>query len=96
MLIPPAFHKLCIYFFQDIGLSFSTPEEWVAFAGRHLNQNEKSIVKEFLSNLLRENHDDTELHRMWFDSGAEIYFPDAKELRGFLSLIHDRIEGMSQ
>ena len=92
MLPPPAFHKLCHYFFQDIDLAFSTQEEWIAFASRHLNQNEKSVVKEFVGSLLSENHGNKEIQHLWFNSGAEIYFPDVQDLRDFLALIRDRIE----
>ncbi len=91
MFAPPAFHKLCNYFFQDIGLNLATPEEWISFASRHLTDNEKSAVQEFLTALLNANHDEQELQTLWFDSGAEIYFPETKDLRGFLTMIRDRI-----
>jgi hypothetical protein len=89
MRIPDAFNKLCWYFYQDIGDSFSEPEEMIAFAGRHLNEPERIIVNQFLTKLLNGPHDGAELQRVWHSTDAEIDFPDDTHLRGFLTLIRD-------
>lgn len=91
MPVPPAFNKLCSYFHQDIGLDLSSPEEWIQFAGRHLDHDEKAIAKRFAGELLNGTHDAAELQRVWFASGAEVYFPEERDLRGFLSLIQDTL-----
>jgi hypothetical protein len=91
MVVPPAFKKLCRYFHQDIGLGSSSPEEWVDFAKRHLDENEKSIVTRFLNELLGGDHEGPELQRIWFAADADIYFPDDEHLRGFLDLIRARL-----
>jgi len=92
MFVPPAFKKLCGCFHQDVGLDGSMPEEWIAFARRHLSENEKIIVKQFLVELLNGSQDSAQLQRVWFGSGAEIYFPDDQHLRSFLTLIRDMLQ----
>jgi hypothetical protein len=91
MLVPPAFNKLCSYFHQDIGDDKALPEEWIDFAKCHLDENEKLIAIRFLDELLHGGHDGAELQRVWFASGADIYFPEVNDLRGFLSLMRERL-----
>jgi len=91
MLAVSAFRKLCGYFHQDIGLDNDPPEQWIAFARRHLDQNERNAARRFLDDLLSEPRSREELQRVWFDSGAEVYFPDEHDLRQFLSLARDML-----
>lgn len=91
MVVPPAFNKLCRCFHQDIGDDRPSPEEWIDFAKRHLDENEKLIVIRFLNELLNGRHDGAELQRIWFASSADIYFPEEDHLRGFLGLIRERL-----
>ncbi|MGB9364930.1 MAG: hypothetical protein WCE79_02840 [Xanthobacteraceae bacterium] len=91
MLSPPAFNKLCSYFHQDIGDDRPSPEQWIDFAKRHLDENEKLIVIRFVDELLDGDHDSAELQRIWFASGADVYFPEEDHLRGFLGLMRERL-----
>ena len=91
MFVPTAFKKLCIYFHQDVGVDSSDPQEWIAFAQRHLSDSEKLVVKHFLGQLLDGTHGGPELQRVWFSADAEIAFPDDTHLRLFLSKIRDTL-----
>lgn len=91
MLAASAFRKLCGYFHQDIGLDNASPEEWIAFARRHLDRSERNAARQYVDGLLSEAHSAAELQRVWFDSGAEVYFPDEGDLRKFLRLTRDML-----
>jgi hypothetical protein len=91
-MVPNAFKKLCGYLHQDIGEDGSTPDEWIAFAQRHLSDQERATVHLFLKGLLDRPVGDRDLQDIWFSSGAEIYFPDASYLRGVLALMRDSVK----
>lgn len=91
MPVPPAFNKLCSYIHQDIDLDLPSFEEWIQFAGGHLDHDEKAIAKRFAGELLDGTRDTAELQRIWFASGADIYFPAEEGLRQFLGLIRDTL-----
>lgn len=67
----------------------STPEEWIAFAKRHIDEEERGVVKRFVQELLTGQYDLDELQRIWFSTDAEIAFPEEERLRQFLALIRD-------
>ena len=90
MPVPPAFNKLCNFFHQDID-DLPSFEEWIQYAGRHLDHDEKAIAKRFAGELLDGTRDVAELQRIWFASGADIYFPAEEGLRHFLGLIRDTL-----
>jgi hypothetical protein len=89
MFVPPEFNKLCFYFHQDVGVDGSTPGEWITFAKRHIDENERSVVKHFVQELLNGPYDRDALQRIWFSTDAEIGFPEEQHLREFLALIRD-------
>lgn len=91
MVIPEAFKELCGYIHQDVGHDDSNPENWIEFALRHLSDEDCGVVRRFLDDLFQRSIGDRELQDIWFSSGAEIYFPDANHLRGFLSLMRDSV-----
>ena len=91
MPVPAAFNKLCSYFHQDIDLDLSSFEEWIQFAGGHLDHDERAVARRFAGKLLDGTRDVAELQRIWFARGADIYFPEEEGPRHFLGLIRDTL-----
>ena len=89
---PTEFKKLCGYFFQEIGEAFSTDDEAIMFARRHLSRNEQVIVKNYMYEIVVGTLEPRILQEIWFASGAEIYFPDDVRLRRFLKLVRDSMQ----
>lgn len=89
MVVPKEFDRLVECFYQGSDEEVSTIEEWIAFALKYLNKQQRAVVKRFLQELLEQNLTDAQLQRIWGDAGANYDFYD---IRGVLTLIRDAIE----
>jgi hypothetical protein len=92
MLIPDDFNKICRNFHQDVHLEFSSPEEMIRSAADELDGKQSNAVKSFLDELLSGRYDDDELQKMWFNTAADIYFPEPGELRAFLKRMRELLD----
>ena len=92
MQIPQEFRHLAHCFHQDSDLMASTAEQWVAYALGLINQDQKIVVKKFLTELLRGRPDGKVLQDVWESTGPDWGFGDDEELRLFLTMIRDAIQ----
>jgi hypothetical protein len=68
---------------------------WIAHVVKRLSHEKKQIVKQFLTDLLRENPKEEELQALWNSSNYDYYFvgKDGHEaMRWLLTTIRDQIE----
>jgi hypothetical protein len=91
MVISSSFKKLCSYFFQDIGLTYPDPKDWIPFALRHVNETDKKEIKNFLDELFERKPENKELQSIWFSTDAEVSFPHGDDLRNFLKEIRKNL-----
>jgi hypothetical protein len=88
MLVPREFTHMVHRFYQGSDAQISSMEDWVALALRGFNQQQQTIIKRFLQDLLARNLSDVELQRVWQDAGPDY---DFYNIRGVLTLIRDTI-----
>lgn len=98
MKVPDAFYEMCGWF--DLELEENIPEgsDDISYAIGHLSEDEKGIVKDFLTEILTSDPSDKELEAVWFDGGARVGFADQQHYRVYLEEIWRRLkaEGSSQ
>lgn len=93
--IPEDFKYLSMCFHQDIMHFVSTEEEFVAHGLKFLQPSQKTVVEQFLTEVLKMNPDIEELQAIWESTGPNWGF-EGEGLRIFLTMIRDQIETVSQ
>jgi hypothetical protein len=91
MAVPDGFKNVCREFHQDWNLEYQSIEDAVASALDTLSEKDVAVVKSFLDELLSGRYDTDELQRIWWETPADIYFPEEGIFR-FLRLMRDLIE----
>lgn len=71
------------HFHQDILLDHGSIEEILTEATASFDDGQRQRLAVFLGSILATKNDD-DLERFWHDSGAEIGFREAQQLRAFL------------
>ncbi len=92
---PAEFYRLAEAFHQDSRIGVKDEHEWIASALRHLDPPGRCVVKQFLTDLLRQSPDETELQKLWNSAGSDYYIVgrDGNDgVRHFLTMIRDQIE----
>lgn len=82
---PAAFFRLCRQFHVDIGVLCPTFELMAAFALQRVEETERATLVEYLDRLLSGDYTDEELEELWNSSGADVFIPDAKNLKALLA-----------
>jgi hypothetical protein len=92
---PPEFQKLVSAFCQGSRKEAKDNREWIALALRYLDRADKLAVKQFLTELLRENPAEAELQELWNSAGSNYHIVGKnghEAMREFLTMIRDQIE----
>ncbi|MFA5900722.1 MAG: hypothetical protein WC829_16605 [Hyphomicrobium sp.] len=56
-----------------------------AFALQRVEETERATLVEYLDRLLSGDYTDEELEELWNSSGADVFIPDAKNLKALLA-----------
>jgi hypothetical protein len=80
-------------FHQDLVYDrFSSMEEMIKYATVGVNEPQRKAVAQFLDELLGGSHDADELQRIWWETSADIFFPDAQQLIAFLQALRQVVK----
>ena len=93
MTVPDEFKIVCRRIFQDAADVFPSIEEIIRFALEPLDDKQSQGLKAFLDELLNGRHDAEELQQIWWEGGADLYFPDAQHLLIFLRTMRAMLNG---
>ncbi len=91
---PPEFCHLVRSFYQGSLSEGKDDREWIALALRMLDPRSKSVVKQFLTDLLAQKPEEKELQELWNSAGSNYYIVGKHEheaMRSFLTMIRDQI-----
>jgi hypothetical protein len=92
---PAEFYRLARAFHPDSRIDVKDEHEWIASALRHLDPPGRYAVKQFLTDLLRQNPDEAELQKLWNSAGSNYYIVGKHGndgVRHVLTMIRDQIE----
>jgi hypothetical protein len=92
MNVPPEFMRFAEGFYQGSADQHATLEQWIACALARLNVAQKSVLKQFLSDLLAKNVDEAQLQKIWDSTTADYYMMGANGIRSFFLTVRDMIE----
>lgn len=84
------FLKMSERFFQDLDLVANSEAELAKFVLGDLSDAEKKRLREFLSEIISDQHSDEQLENLWAMTSAEVGFPQG--LRKVLTLVRDHIK----
>jgi hypothetical protein len=73
---PDAFKSLCRSFYQGVDEVYLTKEDMIRSAVSELTTTQKSIVKEYLIELMSGKYDEEQLWNIWENAGARIRITD--------------------
>jgi hypothetical protein len=91
---PTEFCHLVRSFYQGSLTEVNDEREWIASILRMTDAHSKSVVKQFLTDLLAQKPEEKELQELWNSSGSSYYIVgrDGHEaMRSFLTMIRDQI-----
>lgn len=83
---------MCAHFHQDVGLPGFTKDKIIGNAAGSLTSEQRTVVREFLDELLNGSHDAAEIKQVWQDSSADIYFPKEGQLVKFLNEVRQALQ----
>jgi hypothetical protein len=92
---PPEFYRLARAFHEDSRMDAKDEREWIATALEFLDAPSRQVVKQFLTDLLRQNPSEADLQELWNSTEADYFIVghDGYEaMRHFLTTIRDQIE----
>lgn len=91
---PPEFCHLVRSFYQGSRTEVNDEREWIAMALGMTDAHSKSIVKQFLTDLLARKPDEKELQELWNSAGSSYYIVGRhghEAMMSFLTMIRDQI-----
>jgi hypothetical protein len=91
---PPEFCHLVRSFYQGSRTEVNDEREWIALALRMADAHSKSVVKQFLTDLLAQKSGEKELQELWNSAGGNYYIVGKhghEAMRSFLTMILDQI-----
>lgn len=91
MEVPSEFRYLVDCFHQDSLEGVADEKEWIATTLEFLDEQQKSVVREFLNGALAPSVSESQLRRIWDSSDPDFQILDDGELRSFLQMIRDRV-----
>jgi hypothetical protein len=92
---PPEFYRLAQAFHEDSRMDAKDEREWIATALEFLDAPSRQVVKQFLTDLLRQSPSEADLQELWNSTEADYFIVghDGYEaMRHFLTTIRDQIE----
>jgi len=92
---PPEFYRLARAFHEDSLEDAKDEREWIATALGFLDAPSRQVVKQFLTDLLRQNLSEADLQELWNSTEADYFIVghnDNEAMRHFLTTIRDQIE----
>jgi hypothetical protein len=89
MIVPDEFNEFTLGFFQGGEREFPTICDWIRFAVRRLDVQQRIVVKKFISDLLDGNKDEAELQSIWNNSSADFFISGDNGARNFFKMIRD-------
>lgn len=93
MKYPPEFRKMALYMFQDIDVVLEPDEDLFDYLIGSITEDERVVVKEFLTELLASDLDPKDMEVLWVEAGADW---SVSPMDKFLSEIRDRIPDRPQ
>jgi hypothetical protein len=93
MTVPDEFKIVSRRIFQDAADLFPSTEAMASFAVATLDAKQSEALKTYLDDLLNGQHDIEEIERIWWEGGAELYFPKADHLVLFLKTMRAVLNG---
>ena len=78
----------------NLSLFEQQPDEatLIEFAITNTAAGNRSVIKGYLDELLVGQYSNEDLQRIWFDTGAGLYFPEGSELRLMLKMMRDAFQ----
>jgi len=92
---PPEFYRLARACHEDSLMDAKDEREWIATALEFLDAPSRQVVKQFLTDLLRQNPSEADLQELWNSTEADYFIVghDGYEaMRHFLATVRDQIE----
>jgi hypothetical protein len=92
---PPEFYRLARAFHEDSLENAKDEREWIATALGFLDAPSRQVVKQFLTDLLRQNLSEADLQELWNSTEADYFIVGHngnEAMRHFLTTIRDQIE----
>lgn len=92
---PPEFFRLARAFRLENSDGVKDQRDWITAALRHLDPSCRRLVKQFLTDLLRQNPDEAELQELWTSARSNYHVVGRHGndgVRTFLTMIRDHIE----
>lgn len=90
---PEEFYDFCLYLHQDFDLYGPEPQDWINGAMRHMDNASRLVLKDYLVLLLSGDYSDAQLEEIYYSTNTEIRFLAVLDLRRFLGLVRDTIDG---
>jgi hypothetical protein len=92
MRVPREVQEVFVNFHQDLADEhFASLEDMVGQALVAINERQRTVVAEFLDELLSGNRGTDEIQRIWWRTSADIFFPDGEHLIAFLRAVRKHI-----
>jgi hypothetical protein len=91
MKTPNEFLEVCRNLHQDLHLHTQSLDEIVQFSTSLMSDAERLVVVAYLKEILSDRYSDEDIKRIWFETPADVYFTEPRQLRGLLEKMHDHL-----
>ncbi|HRF07199.1 MAG TPA: hypothetical protein PL193_00930 [Xanthobacteraceae bacterium] len=87
MNAPEEFYDFCLYLHQDFLVYGPEPRDWIRGAMLHMNEDRRSVLKDYLEELLNGGYSDSDLQKVYLNTDAELRIWDDRGVRQFFELV---------